>query len=161
MGDLRPSPGLQDRSELGPQAADRWMFALTILMVFFVGRVVVQLIQWIEPFGFLPHFDRWQSGAVPYPVLLVAQLLIIATMVVVLTKLHRKELRLRPLTVVIVRTIGLGYVALMLLRLVAGLTFADGHSWWDAPLPTIFHLVLASFILVVSLAGASPKVRTT
>ncbi|MGH1492312.1 MAG: hypothetical protein ACRBK7_23480 [Acidimicrobiales bacterium] len=137
------------------------MFALTILMVLFAGRVAIQLVQWIEPVGFLPHFDRWQSGAVPYPGLLVAQLLIIATMVVVLTKLYRKELRLRPLTVVIVRAIGFGYLALMLLRLVAGLTFEDGHSWWDAPLPTVFHLVLASFILVVSLAGATQEERPT
>ena len=40
------------------------------------------------------------------------------------------------------------YVAVMAVRLMLGLTVADGHGWFDAPLPSVFHLVLASFLIV-------------
>ena len=38
------------------------------------------------------------------------------------------------------------YFAAMLVRLVLGLTVARGHWWLDAPLPTAFHLGLASYL---------------
>lgn len=146
---------------IGSGAGNGWAFVLSLLALVFVGRVTVQLIQWVSPVGLLPEFDRWQSGALPYPALLISQLLIIVAMVVTTAKLSRNGLRLRTRTAYVVRAIGLGYVALMLLRLVAGLTFADGHSWWDARLPTMFHLVLASFILVASFAGAPSEGSST
>jgi len=37
----------------------------------------------------------------------------------------------------------------MLFRLVAGLTFVTNHSWFSARIPTFFHLVLASFLLLL------------
>lgn len=40
------------------------------------------------------------------------------------------------------------YLGLMCLRLIIGLTVLPDHFWFGAILPTLFHLVLASFILV-------------
>ncbi|MGH9223824.1 MAG: sterol desaturase family protein [Acidimicrobiales bacterium] len=40
------------------------------------------------------------------------------------------------------------YLALMVFRLIAGLTFAAGGGWLDARLPATFHLVLAGFLLL-------------
>jgi hypothetical protein len=40
------------------------------------------------------------------------------------------------------------YAAVMVPRLVLGLTVARGHWWLDAPLPTVFHLVLMTFLAV-------------
>ncbi len=40
------------------------------------------------------------------------------------------------------------YGAVMVPRLVLGLTVARGHWWLDAPLPTVFHLVLMTFLAV-------------
>ena len=43
------------------------------------------------------------------------------------------------------------------------MTLLSGHAWFDKPLPSIFHLVLASYLLVVgtclrrNAAGARPE----
>lgn len=37
----------------------------------------------------------------------------------------------------------------MLIRLIGGFTFATHHYWFTAFIPTMFHLVLASFMLLV------------
>ena len=44
--------------------------------------------------------------------------------------------------------IGWFYFGLMGIRLIVGLTIAPDHYWFSARLPTVFHMVLASFILV-------------
>ncbi len=38
------------------------------------------------------------------------------------------------------------YGAVMLARLILGATAYSGHWWLDAPLPTVFHLVIASYL---------------
>jgi hypothetical protein len=40
------------------------------------------------------------------------------------------------------------YGTVMGARLLLGLTLFDGHWWFDAPLPTAFHLVIASYLAV-------------
>jgi hypothetical protein len=40
------------------------------------------------------------------------------------------------------------YFATMLVRLVLGLTVLSTNRWFSSILPTIFHLVLASYLLV-------------
>jgi hypothetical protein len=36
----------------------------------------------------------------------------------------------------------------MTTRLVLGVTVLRGHWWFDAPLPTVFHLALTTFMAV-------------
>lgn len=45
----------------------------------------------------------------------------------------------------------------MVLRLAAGLTVLDGHAWFDAPLPSVFHLGLATFVLVAAYFGIAEE----
>jgi hypothetical protein len=45
---------------------------------------------------------------------------------------------------------GAAYFAFMLFRLVGGLTFLQHLAWFQAMLPTLFHLVLAAFLLVLA-----------
>ena len=45
---------------------------------------------------------------------------------------------------------GVTYFGTMLLCLIAGLTFAADNHWFAAKIPFFFHLVLASFILVLA-----------
>ena len=42
------------------------------------------------------------------------------------------------------------------LRLLLGRTTLAGHPWWDAPLSSAFHLVLAAFLGVL---GPPPPAR--
>ncbi len=123
-----------------------WLLGL--LAALFVGRVVAQLVQYVHAVGFLPRFEDWQSGALPYGALVVAQLAIIAGQLRVVKAVHRGQNLLRSPWRSAVRAFALAYAAVMAFRLVAGLTFAAGDGWLDARLPTVLHLVLAAFLLV-------------
>ena len=58
----------------------RYAIALGGLLLLFVFRIVAQLAQWIHPVDFLSPFDDWQSGVLPYPVLLTGQILVLAVL---------------------------------------------------------------------------------
>lgn len=121
---------------------------LHILTALFVCRVLVQMVQYVVEVDALPGFERWQSGALPYGVLVVLQLLIVAGQAVIIraAAARRRVLpdRLRlPMTIA-----AAAYFGGMFVRLISGLTFAAGNSWLDARLPTLFHLVLATFLFV-------------
>ena len=94
---------------------------LWLLLAAFLLRVAAQPLALLAGWPWLPPFEAWQSGALPYPVLLASQVVLAAA--------------------------GL-YAAVMVPRLVLGLTVYRGHWWLDAPLPTVFHLVLMTFLAV-------------
>ncbi|MEW6154728.1 MAG: sterol desaturase family protein [Actinomycetota bacterium] len=121
---------------------------LGLLAALFVGRVVAQLVQYVHPVGFLPPFEDWQSGALPYAALVGAQLAIIAGQLRVIRAVGRGHRLLGRPWRTAVHTFALAYGVVMALRLVAGLTFAAGGGWLDARLPTLFHLGLAAFLLI-------------
>ena len=52
--------------------------ALWILLALFTGRVLGQLAVALDVAPFLPPMDEWQSGLLPYPVLLAAQVVLLA-----------------------------------------------------------------------------------
>jgi hypothetical protein len=96
----------------------------------------------------LPAFESWDGGVLPYPVLLVTQL-------VILGWLARTAWRFWTGTVVPSRRIGraalavgIVYFAVMFLRLLLGATTLSDVRWFASPLPAFFHLVLATYLLV-------------
>ena len=126
---------------------------LLVLALAFLGRVLAQVIQAVGEVGFLPEFDAWQSGALPYPVLLASQIVILALQVLIIIRVRAERLRLTVRSSLIVAGLGAAYFGFMAFRLVAGFTFLQGHEWFDAPLPSTFHLVLASFVMATAWAG--------
>lgn len=48
----------------------------------------------------------------------------------------------------ILNALGIIYLIGMCARLLVGLTIAPDHYWFSARLPTVFHLVLASFVIL-------------
>ena len=120
---------------------------LALLAVLFVGRVVVQLIQYFHPVDVLPGFEEWQSGALPYAVLVALQLVIVAGQLRVVRAVGRGQRLLRQEWRRAVSAFAAIYLGVMAFRLIAGLTFATDGGWLDARLPTIFHLVLATFLV--------------
>ena len=118
------------------------------LSALFVGRVVVQLVQGVHEFNWLPPFAAWQSGALPYPVLIVFQVVIVVTQIGIIRSVMAGRRLLPPNRVRVLACCGFAYLGVMVVRLFAGLTFADGNAWLDARLPTLFHLVLACFVLI-------------
>ena len=65
---------------------------LWLLQALFCARVAAQLVQsrWEVPF--LPPFAAWQSGVLPYWLLFLAQLLIIALLTRVTLRMSRGEI---------------------------------------------------------------------
>jgi hypothetical protein len=123
--------------------------ALFVLLLLFVGRVAAQLWQYFWPTDALPPFSQWQSGALPYAVLVPAQLAIIAGSLWVILAIARGKLGRQRRTGTTLIVLGAVYFGFMVFRLVAGLTFLKDSPFFAAPLPTAFHYVLASMLIIV------------
>ena len=119
-----------------------------VLFLFFCFRVTAQLIQAWSPVEFLPPFDSWESGAVPYWLLCVSQAVIILVCARVMWRLYVGVTTPSARTGRVLLVVGGIYFGLMCVRLIMGLTVAPDHFWFGARLPTMFHLVLACFMLV-------------
>lgn len=62
----------------GRRISQPYGWLLLGLLILFFFRVAAQLIQAFSPVTVLPPFEIWQSGALPYPVLVLFQLIILA-----------------------------------------------------------------------------------
>ena len=121
---------------------------LWLLLAAFLLRVAAQPLALLAGWPWLPPFEAWQSGALPYPVLLASQVVLAALMAYATAGVASGRTQPRPaLGRWIAAAAGL-YAAVMVPRLVLGLTVYRGHWWLDAPLPTVFHLVLMTFLAV-------------
>ena len=117
---------------------------LWLLLALFALRVLGQLLVVLGLAPFLPRMDDWQSGVLPYSMLLASQILILGVLATVCVQFSRRK----------------GY-------------FIDARKWLATPLwvagwiyavgmvvryavlrrdliPVVFHVVLASFLLVVA-----------
>ena len=128
-----------------------WLLALTALFCF---RVIAQPLSLVIGSSRFPVFGQWHSEVLPYGLLLPLQLLIIAV-------LARTTLSFWRGTVVPNRSLGRGllvagaaYAAVMIARLILGWTVMSGERWFAARLPTAFHFVLASFVILVGVFHA-------
>lgn len=130
-------------------AAKKYSYWLGLLLLIFCFRVAAQMVQFISPVSFLPPFEDWHSGAMSYQILAVSQFVIIF---VLLRFVYRfasgMEIPVRR-TGQVYLSFGVAYFGIMLFRLAGGLTFASGHSWFGAHIPTLFHLVLAAFLILL------------
>jgi hypothetical protein len=70
-----------------------YAIALTALALAFCGRVLAQLVQLLEPTALLPPFEAWHSGALPYGLLLTAQVLLVFLMVRIVFRMARQRSR--------------------------------------------------------------------
>ena len=130
---------------------------LWLLLGFFCFRVVAQLAAAVTPLPFLPPFEAWHSGALPYPALVVAQVAIVAVYAWMARGIAVGRTRPRPRLGRFLLVFGGVYFAFMLARLVLGVTFLSELSWWRALIPSIFHLVLAGFLIVAGHFHASRR----
>ncbi len=130
----------------------QFAFALSVLMGLFIFRVVAQFVQFIYPVSWLPPFEAWHSATLPYSVLCMFQILIIALEVKIVTELWRGRRIKNPKRGKIYLYAGTIYFSGMFFRLIAGQTFLASSHWFQAWLPALFHLVLASFVIINGLS---------
>ena len=128
---------------------DRRHFSLMLLLSgLFALRVAAQLVQAVYEVPFLRSFEAWQGSAIPYPALLGLQGTILAVLVVVLWRVNRNAISPRPWKHQACFALGGVYLAVMTFRLIAGLTFLAEFAWFAKSVPALFHVILASLILV-------------
>ena len=119
-----------------------------VLSVAFMLRVVGQAVQLWVPQSWLPPFSEWQGSAIPYPLLLAAQVVILGIVAVVLTHMAQGRRMLGRRTCFVVIGAGAVYFAVMAARLLLGIFWLTDSQWFTAWISTSFHLVLASVMLM-------------
>ena len=125
-----------------------WLWALFGLFLF---RVLAQLVQVKTTLPFLPPFEQWHSAVIPYPLLLMSQIIILGFLSKIAFAFSKGRVVPSRTSGRIWLAFGTIYFGAMMLRLILGLTIFSGHAWFSNHLPTFFHLVLASFLLVVGM----------
>lgn len=121
---------------------------LKILLAFFVFRVVAQIVQALFATPWLPPFSAWQSGLLPYPVLVAGQLLIILFLGRTAWAFGHRVIVARHQTGRRLIVLGSVYALAMLVRYVVRMSLFPQERWAGGCLPIFFHLILASFLLV-------------
>lgn len=126
--------------------------ALWSLLLLFVLRVLGQLMVAMGRAPFLPPMEEWFSGVVPYPALLISQVLII----LVYAKVCIDFTRRRGYFVVPHEWLGFGllgfgsvYLGVMVIRYGIRMTLYPEERWMGGSIPIFFHWALASFLLIV------------
>jgi len=127
--------------------------ALWTLLALFTGRVAGQLAVSLDAAPFLPPMEQWQSGLLPYPVLLGSQLMLIAGLGTICRQFSRGAGYFvephrwlgTPLWIA-----GWIYANGMVVRYVTWMALKPEERWTGDSIPVVFHIVLASFLLVVA-----------
>jgi phosphoglycerol transferase MdoB-like AlkP superfamily enzyme len=127
------------------QTYGRWLWALT---VFFAFRVIAQPLALVIDLPWLPQFESWHSGAMPYPLLVVAQLFILAWLAITAWRVSHNTVRPNRTSGRALLAIAVVYAATMLTRLILGATMLRDERWFGSPLPAVFHLGLAGYLFV-------------
>jgi hypothetical protein len=127
--------------------------ALWVLLTLFVGRVLGQLAAALDAAPFLPPMDEWQSGLLPYPLLLAAQVVLIAGLGSVCVQFSRGRgyfVRPHAWLAMQLRIVGWFYAGAMVVRYAVWMTIKPEERWTGDLIPVVFHIVLASLLLVVA-----------
>jgi hypothetical protein len=120
-----------------------WLFTALL-----TGRVLGQLMVAVAAPGWLPPMQHWQSGLVPYPVLLACQAVVLGLMVSISIDFSRgagfwmaPHPRLGPA----VLWWSYLYLGAMLARYVIRMARRPDERWLGGTIPIIFHSVVAAF----------------
>lgn len=121
-------------------------------------RVAAQVVVVLVHPRWLPPMKDWYSGLVPYPLLLPAQLAIIALMVMMIRQVSRGAVRNRRLAFAIFGFATL-YAGAMIVRFVLLRTHHPELQWYEGGMiPILFHWVLAAFLFTYARARLGQSV---
>ncbi len=125
---------------------------LTILLFLFCLRVLGQALVALYHVPFLPPMEEWQSGLLPYPVLLFFQILIIWLYgKVCLDFWHGHGYFFEPKRVLAIPLLwfGASYFIVTSVRLAICVALIGSHKFLGGYIPIVFHFVLASFLILL------------
>lgn len=125
----------------------KWLWLCSLLFAF---RIAAQLFALLFSPKFLPTFESWHGGVLPYPLLLTSQVLILLWLTWSAHQFSKSKVyphRRLGLVIIIFACL---YFLTMLLRLLLGLTILSETRWFASYLPALFHLVLACYLFLYS-----------
>ena len=137
-----------------PSSAQRsnrfYALILRTLCILFTVRVLAQAVQCWAPQTFLPPFDAFQGSDLPYAFLLTTQLVLIALMLGVTSRVAWGVVRKSASSHRAYAWFGGIYMTGSVARIVVGLTWLEAPAWFTAWIPAFFHVVLAAFALTLA-----------
>ena len=113
-------------------------------------RALGQAVQRWTPQPFLPPFDAFQGSDLPYWLLLSSQLLILALMIGVTSRVWWGALRKSPRSARVLGWVGSLYMTGSIVRLAIGFAVPEAPAWFTTWIPALFHVVLAGFVLTLA-----------
>lgn len=131
----------------------RTLFILIALQIAFVSRVVGQLLVANNLAPWLPRFEQWQSGLLPYPVLVVSQFAIIALQTTIASGIANNTkffIQPHPKLARALKIGGWIYFASMIVRYIIRMAIMPDQRWFGGIIPIIFHCILATYVLTLA-----------
>jgi len=119
-----------------------------VLVLLFCFRVFAQITTKFYELSFLPPFESWHSGSMPYELLLVLQFIIILAMFRFSIKFGKNDILQNIKKGKIIIIIGAVYFIMMIGRLIIGLAGISEARFFVNYLTTSFHYVLASYLML-------------
>ena len=132
----------------------RLVWLLWALLLAFCSRMLGQALVAFFDVTWLPPMEEWYSGLMAYPLLLPAQLFIIAIYAKVCWDFTRGDgffVQTRPLFGQAVLWFGYVYLAAMVFRYIILMSLYPEARWFGGTIPIFFHWVLATFIIAFGL----------
>jgi len=120
-----------------------WLF--TVLLI---GRVVGQLIVATSAPRWLPPMAQWQSGLLPYPVLVAGQAVVLTLMIWISVDFSRGAgvwVEPRPRLGLAALWWSYLYFGAMVVRYIRRMARRPDQRWLGGTIPIIFHSVVAAF----------------
>jgi uncharacterized protein len=125
-------------------------FLLSLFTCLLVLRVVGQIVVVLRAPSWLPPMEQWQSGLLPYPMLLAAQIVVLTIMVEIsVNVIQGRGIFIDPRRPEMGRAIvwfSYVYFAGMVARYIIRMTRRPDQRWFGGTIPIIFHSFVAAFL---------------
>ena len=122
--------------------------ALWLFTVLVTGRVIGQVVVALRAPRWLPAMAQWQSGLLPYPVLLVGQAIVLILMFSISIDFAAGAgywVEPHPRLGVAAVSWSYLYAGAMVARSVIRMTRRPDQRWTGGTIPIVFHTIVAAF----------------
>jgi hypothetical protein len=126
-----------------------YSFFLTLFTVLLFARVIGQLVVVLFAPRWLPPMEQWQSGLLPYPVLLASQIVVLTFMVLISADFARGAgffVQPHPRGGTFAVWFGCAYFAGMIVRYIIRMKRHPDQRWLGGTIPIVFHSFVAAFL---------------
>lgn len=133
--------------------SQRYASVLWLLLAAFFARVLGQVLVAYGHVHFLPPMEQWQSGLLPYPLLLASQIVILTLLGAVamdFTRGHGRFVQPSRRMATGLTWFGCIYLGSMIVRYVISMRRHPEWRWIGHTIPIVLHGVLATFVLVAA-----------